>query len=82
MHYSKCKMIDQTTGNETECQFGWEYDTTDYENTIPSEFNWVCDKDHYATDCFTWGSIGSAIGTVIFGILADKFVTQVPFINF
>lgn len=57
------------------CQFGWEYDKTDYENTVPSEFNWVCDRDTYATDCFTWGSIGSAIGTVIFGILADKLVS-------
>lgn len=56
----------------TPCQFGWEYDKTDYENTVPSDFNWVGDRVKYATDSFSWAIIGRAIGTVLFGILADK----------
>jgi len=60
--------------NVTECQYGWEFDKKDYEKTIPSEFNWICDRVHYATDCFTWGNVGNTIGTIGFGILADKSV--------
>jgi len=58
--------------NVTPCLYGWEYDTTDYDTTIPSEHNWVCDKIHYPTRCFTMGSFGAAAGTLVFGILADK----------
>lgn len=56
------------------CNNGWTYDKTDYDSTIPSDFDWVCDKVGYATDTFTVGTLGSAIGTVVFGILADKWV--------
>jgi len=57
---------------EIGCKYGWEFDKTDYESTIPSEFSWVCDRNHFATDVFTWTNVGSAVGTVIFGIAADK----------
>lgn len=77
--YSKCKMRDQLSGNVTSCQFGWIYDKTDYENTIPMEFNWVCDRDNYVTDCYTWGSVGGAVGTIIFGVMADKFGRKLIF---
>ncbi|CAL8092584.1 unnamed protein product [Orchesella dallaii] len=72
--HSQCKMFENvTSGKEIKCQFGWDFDKTDYESTIPSEYEWVCDNDFYATDCFTWGSFGSAIGTILFGIMADKY---------
>lgn len=64
-------MYDQVTGNITKCQAGWEYDEP-VTSTVPSEYDWVCDRDQYATDCFTWSSVGSAIGTIIFGAIGDK----------
>jgi len=57
-----------------DCQFGWDYDKTDYESTIPSQFNWVCERNHFSTDVYTWTSVGNAFGTVLFGIAADKLV--------
>jgi hypothetical protein len=63
------------------CNNGWSYDKTDYDDTIPSAFNWVCDRVGYATDTFTVGTLGSAIGTVLFGILADKYVAEIEICN-
>jgi hypothetical protein len=77
LKHSSCKMysLDSLGVNATEkCNFGWEYDKTDYESTIPSEFDWVCQRDHLATEVFTWTNVGSAVGTIIFGIFADKLV--------
>ncbi|XP_049957396.1 solute carrier family 22 member 7-like [Schistocerca serialis cubense] len=44
--YSKCFMYkDFDKRNETVgCQDGWEYDTTWFSLTIPSQENWVCEK--------------------------------------
>ncbi|OXA51668.1 organic cation transporter protein [Folsomia candida] len=73
--YSQCLMYDPSDPDRNTtmmCNNGWTYDKTDYDSTIPSDFDWVCDKVGYATDTFTVGTLGSAIGTVVFGILADK----------
>lgn len=50
----------------------WVYDKTDFDSTIPSEFNWVCDTAHYSTDALTATAVGNMIGTIVFGQLADK----------
>lgn len=54
------------------CTNGWIYDKTDYDSTLPMDFNWVCDKVSYPTDVFSISVAGTAVGQVIFGILADK----------
>ena len=64
-------MYEAGTNEVIECT-EWEYDTSDYKRTIPTEFNWVCGKGHYVAQTFTIYSIGSAIGAIIFGWIGDK----------
>jgi len=52
---------------------GWEYDRSVYESTMSTDYNWVCDKSDYPTNAFTTQAVGNAIGTMIFGHLADKY---------
>lgn len=73
--FSKCKMFTDTSGSSSEtvtCTQGWEYDLTDYDHTIPSDFDWVCERGMWATWCLTAMAIGNAIGTIILGQAADK----------
>lgn len=74
--FSKCEMYtDIYSRNETvACKSGWSYDLKDYDHTIPSDFNWVCDKAQWATWCLTANAVGNAIGTVVLGQAADKYV--------
>ncbi len=81
--FSRCFMYDNDieldrSGNDTRslgvspCKHGWEYDTTDYDRTIPTDYNWVCERAEYSTHIFSLGALGAAVGQVVFGILADK----------
>lgn len=54
------------------CAYGWQYDLTDYDHTIPSDYDWVCGKGQYATWVLTANAVGNAIGTVVLGQAADK----------
>jgi len=73
--YSRCLMYDlDVDGNSSAipCTHGWEYDNADYDKTLATEFNWVCDRAEYATHVFSIGAFGATVGQVVFGILADK----------
>jgi len=73
--YSKCTMYDVNGPNPSaiiQCTNGWEYDTTEYESTMASEFNWVCENGDIPTTAFTVAALGNALGTIVFGHLADK----------
>jgi len=79
--FSKCKMynnaVAEVGGEEnnrttTPCSQGWIYSTTDFESTIPTENNWVCAKDFHPTAIYSGVSIGSFVGSIIFGPMADK----------
>jgi hypothetical protein len=54
------------------CISGWEYDRSNWKETIPTNFNWVCDKSDYATKAFTANSVGNALGTIVLGWAGDK----------
>ncbi|CAG7834483.1 unnamed protein product [Allacma fusca] len=69
--YSQCLMYN-SSGSSMQCQHGWEYDRTDYLETLPSFYNWVCDKSNFATDALTLAAAGNAIGCLFFGHAADK----------
>ncbi|OXA38895.1 Organic cation transporter 1 [Folsomia candida] len=76
LRYSQCLMYDQVDNpfkNRTiPCQNGWDFDKSDYEATVPSEFGWVCDKVEWGADIIASAMAGMAIGTILFGVLADK----------
>nr|CAD7265567.1 unnamed protein product [Timema shepardi] len=53
------------------CQFGWEYDKTWYTETAPSRGDWVCDKEIYITNLYSFNRVGDIVGTLVMGQLGD-----------
>lgn len=56
------------------------YDTTNYESTASTQWNLVCDRAHLPSLVFTLSSVGSAIGTVLLGMLSDRIGRKPAFI--
>ncbi|VDK79647.1 unnamed protein product [Cylicostephanus goldi] len=52
---------------------GWEYDNTTYTDSLVTEFNLVCDHQHWVEISTTSFYVGSFIGNFLFGYIADKF---------
>ena len=61
------------------CEKGWRFDHSEFTRTIPIDQNWVCDDDHYVADLYTYGSVGSIIGGVVFSYIADRFGRRITF---
>ncbi|PVD18674.1 hypothetical protein C0Q70_21224 [Pomacea canaliculata] len=55
-----------------ECPYGWTYGS-DYETTILSEWNLVCDRNFLVELSITIFMIGSTIGAMTISPLADRF---------
>lgn len=53
------------------CKNGWSYDQTWYENTIPTQENWVCAKDLYVTNVFVVGRVTEVAGSFLLGQMGD-----------
>jgi len=71
--FSQCFMFASLLNHTpVPCSGGWDYDRTDYDRTIPTEFNWVCEKSFYVTEIATAKIAGSAIGTILFGWAGDR----------
>ncbi|CAN7988812.1 unnamed protein product [Ixodes hexagonus] len=48
------------------------YDTTFYDSTASTQWDLVCERSHLPSLVFTVTSIGSAVGTLMFGSLSDR----------
>ncbi len=48
-------------------------------NTAVSDNDWVCMYQKRATDLFTLGVVGLIIGTAIFSLVADFFVSVITY---
>ncbi|XP_035211209.1 solute carrier family 22 member 5-like isoform X2 [Stegodyphus dumicola] len=68
----------QTNSALKHCDKGWQYDKTDYEYTIATEWNLVCDDAYYPSLILTLHNLGSIIGTPILGFFADRFFPESP----
>lgn len=56
------------------CNYGWEFNTTEFPYpTVSSEWGWVCDKNSYQASAQSIFFIGSIVGGLIFGWVADKY---------
>lgn len=74
LDYSQCRMYDYTNGSEvTSCKHGWDYDTTWYARTAPTQENWVCDLEMRVVNIFTFAMLGEVIGTYAFGHIGDTW---------
>ncbi|XP_071865461.1 organic cation transporter 1 isoform X1 [Bombus fervidus] len=57
----------------TKCRHGWIYDTRDYDSTLVTELDLVCDNSWWPSTSTTFFYVGSLFGNVVFGWIADKW---------
>ncbi|XP_035216500.1 carcinine transporter-like [Stegodyphus dumicola] len=61
------------------CNRGWQYDKTDFESTAVTQWDLVCNDDHYKSFILTMFNVGSIIGTPIYGALSDRIGRKITF---
>ncbi|CAL7934703.1 unnamed protein product [Xylocopa violacea] len=61
------------------CRHGWIYDTRDYDSTLVTELDLVCDNSWLPSTSTTFFYVGSLFGNVVFGWIADKWGRRTAF---
>jgi len=64
--------------SKTSCEV-WDYDQSEFYDTVVTEENWVCDKAMYTADLYTLTTVGLLLGTFIFSAIADFFGRKTSF---
>ena len=54
------------------CGHGWEYDRSVYKSTITTDWDLVCDKDFFPTLSLFINTVGTLVGSILFGYLIDR----------
>ncbi|XP_035215676.1 carcinine transporter-like isoform X2 [Stegodyphus dumicola] len=65
--------LSDRTGETMKCQNGWIYDFSELYPTVATEMNWVCEHDQLPYQSQTIFYVGTSIGCIIFGLIADRF---------
>ncbi|CAG5109184.1 Similar to CarT: Carcinine transporter (Drosophila melanogaster), partial [Cotesia congregata] len=63
----------------TKCIYGWSYDKRDYDSTLVTELDLVCDNSWLPSTSTTFFYVGSLFGNVVFGWIADKWGRRTAF---
>uniref|UniRef100_A0A1B6CMW4 Major facilitator superfamily (MFS) profile domain-containing protein n=1 Tax=Clastoptera arizonana TaxID=38151 RepID=A0A1B6CMW4_9HEMI len=63
------------------CTDGWNYDKRDYDSTLVTELDLVCDDGWWPSTSTTFFYLGSLFGNVVFGWIADKWGRRVAFLS-
>jgi hypothetical protein len=74
--------LDEVAQNESvlvNCQLRYIYDQTEFISTVVTVNDWVCTNDQYVPQLFTWGIIGSILGTFLFSYLGDTIGRRLTF---
>ncbi|KAK3099008.1 hypothetical protein FSP39_025214, partial [Pinctada imbricata] len=80
--YEKCSMYDPMDLNSTvKCQDGWTYGE-EFDSTIMSDWNLVCDKDYMVDLSSTIYMAGSAAGALFLTPFADVFGRKYIILSF
>uniref|UniRef100_A0A0R3RKW8 MFS domain-containing protein n=1 Tax=Elaeophora elaphi TaxID=1147741 RepID=A0A0R3RKW8_9BILA len=61
------------------CQIGWIYDNSVYIDSLVTEYDLVCERKYWVDLTSMVFYIGSFIGNVLFGYIADKFGRRISF---
>ena len=56
------------------CQHGWQYDTSEFVTTLVTELDLVCDLQWWPSTSTALFYVGSLIGNIVFGQIADRSV--------
>ncbi|XP_034934659.1 organic cation transporter protein-like [Chelonus insularis] len=71
--------VSSTDWPTTKCLHGWNYDTRDYDSTLVTELDLVCDNSWLPSTSTTFFYVGSLFGNVVFGWIADKWGRRTAF---
>ncbi|KAL7648662.1 UNVERIFIED_CONTAM: hypothetical protein RMT77_000569 [Armadillidium vulgare] len=55
------------------CQHGWDFDTSEWEETPVTKFEWVCGRKDMVTTMFSLGFAGNAVGIIFFSVMSDRY---------
>ncbi|XP_018495839.1 organic cation transporter protein [Galendromus occidentalis] len=65
--------VAQNNWPSVQCLDGWEYDTSEYSETLATKFNAVCDQAWLRSTAQSAFFLGGIIGSVAFGMISDKW---------
>ena len=57
------------------CQHGWQYDTSEFVSTLVTELDLVCDQQWWPSTSTALFYVGSLVGNIVFGQIADRLVS-------
>uniref|UniRef100_V5HJW2 Putative organic cation transporter 1-like protein n=2 Tax=Ixodes ricinus TaxID=34613 RepID=V5HJW2_IXORI len=57
------------------------YDKTDFDETVPTQFDLVCSHGHLPSMLYSLCTVGSVLGTLLFGFMADRFGRKITFLT-
>ncbi|XP_050345607.1 organic cation transporter protein [Nymphalis io] len=66
--------------NNTKACQEYTYDNTWYDTTVPSENNWVCDKELNVANILAYSKVGDIIGSIFFGWFSDVYGRRYTYI--
>jgi hypothetical protein len=64
------------------CTNGWYYEYSSLYPTMATEANWVCDKDRMPYIIQTIFYMGTSIGCLVFGYIADRYIYYLFIYNY
>ena len=63
-----------TSWEVVDCRHGWNYDTSEFVSTLVTELDLVCTDQWWPSTSTALFYVGSLIGNILFGQIADRFV--------
>jgi len=68
----ECKLTNMSTGDHTECPYGWLYDRSETADSVVSDWNLVCSQQGLFASVGAAPMAGYLLGGFLFGILTDR----------
>ncbi|RZF41402.1 hypothetical protein LSTR_LSTR000116 [Laodelphax striatellus] len=71
--FNKSQDVTNFTLPTIPCRHGWNYDKKNYDSTLVTELNLVCDNSWKPSLATTLFYLGSLIGSIVFGYISDRY---------
>ena len=66
-----------TSWEVVDCLHGWKYDQSEFYNTLVTELDLVCSNQWWPSTSTALFYVGSLIGNILFGQIADRFIVYI-----